>query len=100
MKKPQSKKQHSFQLAIALKHEMGDSAAPRVISKGQGLAARKILEIAEENEVPIHQDAALSQVLNQVEVEDTIPPDLYEAVAQILAFIYRADKQAMESLKQ
>lgn len=79
---------------------MGHSAAPRVISKGQGLAARKILEIAEENEVPIHQDAALSQVLNQVEVEDTIPPDLYEAVAQILAFIYRADKQAKDSLKQ
>lgn len=83
-----------MQLAIALQHELGENDAPRVVSKGQGLAAQRILELAQENEVPIHRDEALTQLLSEVEVEDTIPPDLYEAVAQVLAFIYRADHRA------
>lgn len=95
------KQRHSFkppglQLAIALKHEFGQSEAPMVVAKGQGLAARKILELAEENEIPIHHDEGLSQVLSEVEVEETIPAELYEAVAQVLAFIYRADRGAAQ----
>jgi flagellar biosynthesis protein len=66
--------------------------APRVVAKGDGLIAKKIIETAEENGVPVQANELLVEALMQVELSKEIPPELYQAVAEVLAFIYRLDK--------
>jgi flagellar biosynthetic protein FlhB len=75
--------------AIALGYD-GGKAAPEVLAKGQDLVAAQIRRIAEENDVPIVSDPPLARTLHStVEVGHQIPEDLYAAVAQLLAFVYR-----------
>ncbi len=78
-------------LAIALRYEAGQGNAPRVVASGQGLMARRMEQIAQENHIPVHQDEALAQALGKVEVNQTIPDELFEAVARVLAFVWRVD---------
>ena len=77
-------------LAIALAYKPGEMEAPEVLAKGAGLVAQKIKEIAKEAGVPIVEDKPLAQALYKMaEVGQTIPFELYEAVATLLAHIYR-----------
>lgn len=73
--------------AVALRYD-GENA-PVVTAKGKGELAERIIELAKENDVPIHQDKELSMLLAQVELGDEIPEELYLAVAQVIAFAYR-----------
>ena len=78
------------ELAIALEYDPADHDAPRVIAKGAGYIAERIREIAGENGIPIVRKPDLAQVLfRTVEVGRTIPVELYKAVADILAYVYR-----------
>lgn len=72
--------------AIALAYRGDD--LPRVVAKGKGPVAQKILAIAKAAEVPIHQDAALSSALGSLELNEAIPRELFLAVAQVLVFAY------------
>ncbi len=72
--------------AIALAYRGDD--LPRVVAKGKGAVAQKILAIAKAAEVPIHQDAALSSALGSLELNEAIPRELFLAVAQVLVFAY------------
>jgi flagellar biosynthetic protein FlhB len=77
--------------AVALEYRPATMAAPVVVAKGQNLVAQKIKELARWNDVPIVENKPLAQALYKgAEVGQTIPPKLYAAVAEILAFIYRA----------
>jgi flagellar biosynthesis protein len=78
-------------LAIALRYEAGKNQAPRVVASGTGLMAQRIEDLAQKHQVPIHQDGELAQMLEPVEVGQEIPVELFEAVARVLAFIYRVD---------
>ena len=75
--------------AVALKYDQGKDAAPRVTAKGRGFVAEKIIETARAHNVPLHEDKNLVQVLEALDLEAEIPPELYRAVAEVLAFIYR-----------
>jgi len=76
--------------AIALSYDAEKFAAPEVVAKGQGFVALKIREIAEEHSVPIVENPPLAQTLYKtVEVGDPVPPNLYKAVAQLLAYVYK-----------
>jgi len=76
--------------AVALKYELHEMAAPLVVAKGQDYMARKIREIAEKEKVPLVEDVHLAQTLyKSVEVGSPIPTELYKAVAQILAYVYK-----------
>lgn len=77
--------------AVALRYERGKDRAPRVTAKGQGWLAEQILKRAGDN-TPVVEDAALVEVLYQLDLQQEIPPHLYQAVAEILAFVYRLDK--------
>ncbi|MDP4158539.1 MAG: EscU/YscU/HrcU family type III secretion system export apparatus switch protein [Bacillota bacterium] len=66
--------------------------APRIVAKGVGEVARKIIESAEAEGIPIQKNEMLVEALMQVELTKEIPPQLYRAVAEILALIYRLDK--------
>lgn len=73
--------------AVALKYD--GRGAPRVTAKGRGKVAEHILELAAEAGVPVREDPELTLLLAQVELGDEIPPELYVAVAQVIAFAYR-----------
>ena len=75
--------------AAALKYERGVDAAPTVVAKGRGLVAEKIISLALENGVPVHEDRNLIEILSTIELYEEIPAELYKAVAEILAFIYK-----------
>jgi flagellar biosynthesis protein FlhB len=77
-------------LAIALKFDAQEMIAPRVLAKGAGFIAHRIREIAEENHIPIVEEKPLAQGLyKMVEIGDYIPAELYRAVAEVLAYVYR-----------
>jgi flagellar biosynthesis protein len=81
--------------AVALKYEKEKDAAPRVVAKGRGSVAEKIIETAKAHRVPLHEDKNLVQVLEALDLETEIPPELYRAVAEVLAFIYRLNGKAV-----
>ncbi|SDU19301.1 EscU/YscU/HrcU family type III secretion system export apparatus switch protein [Stappia sp. ES.058] len=72
-------------MAVALRYD--NSGAPRVTAKGRGEVAARILETAAAHGVPIEEDAALVQALAQIEIDEEIPIELYEAVAAVLRYI-------------
>ena len=75
--------------AVALKYEMDKDAAPRVVAKGKDFIAEKIIETARAHHVPLYEDKNLVQVLEALDLDTQIPSELYRAVAEVLAFIYR-----------
>jgi flagellar biosynthesis protein len=75
--------------AVALKYDDKKNKAPRVIATGRGEIAEKIIEVAKAHNVPLYEDKNLVQLLEALELETEIPPELYRAVAEVLAFIYR-----------
>jgi len=78
--------------AVALKYDVSKDRAPRVVARGRGAIAEKIMAIARENHVPLYEDQNLVQILEALELETEIPSELYRAVAEVLAFIYRLNK--------
>lgn len=90
---------HSRKEAAALSYRHDLMHAPAVVAKGKGVIAEAIIEKAKENHVPIEEDPSLVHLLNQLNVNDHIPEELYQAVAEIFAFIYKTDKRAEEPEK-
>lgn len=82
--------------AVALTYDAESERAPHVSARGTGILAKKILEVAESRDIPIRQDPDLLELLDAVEVMEEIPSELYDAVAEVLAFIYRVNEQAGE----
>ncbi len=87
------KEQKTLPLAVALRWD-GDGA-PRVTAKGSGEVADRILALAREHRVPLREDRALVAVLSKVELEQQIPPGLYKAVAEVIAFAYALQGKAV-----
>jgi len=83
--------------AVALKYDREKDTAPRVTAKGTGLIAEKIVELAEKEGIPITEDPDLVTALAQLDFHDEIPPELYRAVAEILAFAYRINSKMRNS---
>jgi flagellar biosynthesis protein len=75
--------------ATALGYEPGKDVAPRVLATGKGAVAEKIITLAQENNIPIREDPVLAAALATVDLNETIPPELYKVVAEILAYVYR-----------
>jgi len=82
--------------AAALKYKQEEDHAPRVVALGKGTVARKIIEAAREHNIPIHEDPNLAYALSTLEIGQEIPPELYRAVAEVLAFIMFLDSKSAE----
>jgi flagellar biosynthesis protein len=93
-------KKNEMTLAAALKYDTRKDAAPKVIAKGQGIIADKIIELAKKNNVPIKSDPGLVQILSKLDIDEQIPTELYKAVAEILAFVYSANDRYREISNQ
>jgi flagellar biosynthesis protein len=72
--------------------------APVLSAKGKGFLAEKIIEIAEREGLPVYRDADLVTLLSALDVGETIGPELYEAVAQVMAYLYRVNERVKEKL--
>ncbi len=75
--------------AVALSYNQETDNAPKVVAKGQGEIAKKIIELAKKHNIPIVEDPLLVDSLIKIDLYREIPPELYEAVAKILAYILR-----------
>lgn len=78
-------------VAVALSYELGSEALPKVIATGKGALAEKILEIAFANGIKVRRDADLAELLGSVDLDCEIPLEAIHAVAEILAYVYRAN---------
>lgn len=83
------------QLAVALGYDVDKDAVPKVLAKGAGLVAARIIELAQQNNIPIREDADLVQALSKLDLGDVIPGELYPAVAEVLAYVYRINGRQM-----
>lgn len=86
--------------AAALKYVHGEDRAPKVVAKGGGSVADRIIEIARENNIPIKEDKVLIELLSSLELYQEIPPELYKAVAEILAFVYALNLRVNDEKKR
>jgi flagellar biosynthesis protein len=84
-------KKNMKKTAVALSYEP-DQEAPVVIASGKGHLADRILERAKQADIPIHKDEKLAESLSRLELGESIPPELYDVVAEILVFVDRMDK--------
>ncbi len=78
--------------AVALGYDPNEDGAPKVIASGKGALAEKIIEEAQKNKIPVHEDDKLANTLSKLEIGEMIPPELYEVVAEILVFVDAMDK--------
>jgi len=81
-------------LAVALAYAPGKDAAPRVAAKGQGYIAEAIIELARKHNIEIREDSDLVTLLSKLDIDMPIPLEAYAAVAEIIAYVYKANDKA------
>ena len=79
--------------AVALKYDAATDHAPKVVAKGRGFVAEKIMALARQRGIPMREDPDLIQLLTQIDLDREIPPTLYKVVAELLAFVYRLNQR-------
>ena len=90
------KKNDQPKMAAAIRYDAAKDDAPRLTAKGKGHVAERIIELARQHDIPVRSDRALVQILSQLDIDRHIPPELYKAVAEILAFVYSANEKYRE----
>jgi flagellar biosynthesis protein len=93
-----TRRQPPHKQAAALSYDMESDPAPRIVAKGKGLVAERIIEMAEEYGVPLYEDPTLVEMLVKLDLGDAIPYELYQVVAEVLSFIYRIENRARDGL--
>ena len=83
--------------AVALKYQQNQDLAPRVVAKGSGEVAEKIIQKAKEFDVAIFQNKELADSLMKVDVDDTIPESLYKAVVEVFVWLHKTEQKAQLS---
>ena len=82
--------------AVALNYDQMNDLAPKVTAKGHGKVAERIIALAESHQIPLVEDRNLVQLLDALDINTEIPPQLYQAVAEVLVFIYRLNNKVPE----
>ncbi|MEW6220156.1 MAG: EscU/YscU/HrcU family type III secretion system export apparatus switch protein [Thermodesulfobacteriota bacterium] len=78
--------------AVALRYDRAQEDAPKVVGKGMGVVAERIIALAQEHGIPLHEDPDLVEILARLDLNEEIPPSTYVVVAEILAFVYRTNE--------
>ncbi|QGG48142.1 EscU/YscU/HrcU family type III secretion system export apparatus switch protein [Heliorestis convoluta] len=87
-------------MAVALRYQQEKEKAPRVIASGRNYVAQRILQVAQEENIPIHEDSSMTELLSKLELGDEIPPELYGVMAELFAFIYGLERSYKEQRKE
>jgi flagellar biosynthesis protein len=91
------KKVQQTKQAAALTYDAGKDRAPKLAAKGAGFVAEKIIGLAVKHGIPIRNDPALVQVLSKLDIDEAIPQELYQAVAEVLAFVYQMNEERRQA---
>jgi flagellar biosynthesis protein len=83
--------------AVAVRYDPQEDSVPVLVAKGKGYLAERIISLANEHGIHVQQDANLVELLMGLEIEDAIPPQLYQVVARVLALVYRVNKDLARS---
>ncbi|MGD8562217.1 MAG: EscU/YscU/HrcU family type III secretion system export apparatus switch protein [Desulfarculaceae bacterium] len=83
--------QVTIKKAVALGRDPKEERPPQVTAKGQGRVAEKIIALAREHHIPIQEDPDLVEVLQHLDLEEQVPPEVFAVVAEILTFIYNCN---------
>ena len=83
-----------YKKAASLKYNQEIDPAPILSAAGKGLVAEEIIRVAEENNIPVVEDTSLLEILAELNINEFIPEELYQVVAEVFAFIYQADQEA------
>lgn len=86
--------------AVALKYDENRNAAPVIVASGMGYLAEKIVEVANDNGVPVYEDNSLATVLTQLNLGSEIPEELYQAIVDIYAYFLKFVPKNPEALRQ
>ncbi len=86
-------KKKELEKAVAILYDSQTTSSPKVIAKGQGAIAQKIIETAREAGVHIQKDANLVELLSKIDLVDEIPTELYQTVAEVLSFVYQVNEK-------
>ncbi len=89
---------HKIDKAVALLYDESKSQAPKVVATGKGEVAKKIIELAKESGVHIKEDQNLVELLAKIPLGDEIPADLYQTVAEVLAFVYQVNEKFKQKM--
>jgi flagellar biosynthesis protein len=93
---PKDQQKAAPKKAVALSYDPFKDSAPRVLASGKGLIAEQILNVAHQHQLPIKDDPILVEALAHVDINETIPPELYAVVAEVFAFVYRLKKKKLK----
>lgn len=80
--------------AAALRYDIEKDEVPKLVAKGQGALAERIIQLARENGIPVREDPDLIGLLSKLEVDQFIPEKLFRAVAEVMAHVYRLNQRA------
>ena len=92
-------KPYKVKSAISLQYQKEINSAPKITAKGEGWVAEKIIEIAQERNIPIRKDKDLLNLLSEIDVGREVPESLYKVVAELLAWVYQLNKNYPDSNK-
>lgn len=79
--------------AVVINYNKEKDTAPKIIAKGKGILAEKIIEIAKQNNIPIYEDPDLIEVLSKLDLGQEIPPQLYKLIAEVLIYVYKSNNK-------
>ncbi len=85
--------------AVALGYDAETDEAPRVLASGEGPVAERIIAIAKENGIFLREDPVLVAALATIDLDTTIPPELYAVVAEVLAYVYRVKERKLHPMR-
>lgn len=80
--------------AVAMRYDVDRDKAPMILATGRGPIAEEIIRVAEDNKIPLYEDAELAGLLSKLELDTEVPPELYVLVAEVLFFVYQLDRMA------
>jgi flagellar biosynthesis protein len=89
-----AKKQQPKKTAIAVHYDKDRDTAPKIVAKGKGSIADKIIELAKKNEIPLYEDKDLIEVLSKLDLGAEIPAEMYRLIAEVLVYVYRSNNKA------
>lgn len=86
--------------AVAVLYDEKESDSPKIVASGKGTVAEKIIEIAREAGIHIQEDPNLAELLSKVPIGDEIPVELYQTVAEVLAFVYQVNEKFKQKIQK
>jgi len=83
--------------AVAMKYKVYEDNAPKIVAKGKGEIAKKIIQKAKEYDIAIFENKELTNLLMNVEIDEEIPPELYKAVVEVFVWLHKTEEKAQIS---